>query len=69
MFFKLLSECGYNITYELLNAADYKIPQDRFRVFFVGIRTDIQNKFSFPEATTTTPITLRQAIGSSTSFF
>lgn len=63
MFLKLLSECGYNITYELLNAADYKIPQDRFRVFFVGIRTDIRNKFSFPEATTTTPITLKQAIG------
>lgn len=63
MFLNMLSKCGYNITYELLNAADYKIPQDRFRVFFVGIRTDIQNKFCFPEATTTTPITLRQAIG------
>lgn len=63
VFLKQLSDCGYNITYELLNAADYKIPQDRFRVFFVGIRTDIRNKFCFPEATTTTPITLRQAIG------
>lgn len=29
----------------------------------MGIRTDIRNKFRFPEATTTTPITLRQAIG------
>ena len=36
---------GYNITYELLNAADYGIPQNRYRVFYVGIK---KKKFTFP---------------------
>lgn len=63
MFLKQLRDCGYKVTFELLNAADYKIPQDRFRVFFVGIRNDIQKEYHFPEATTITPITLKQAIG------
>lgn len=62
-FMKMLTEAGYKITYELLNAADYKIPQDRFRVFFIGIRNDLKNKYEFPDAVCTTPITLRQAIG------
>lgn len=63
MFLKQLSDCGYKVTYKLLNAADYRIPQDRFRVFFVGIRNDIQKEYHFPEATTISPITLKQAIG------
>ena len=62
-FLKVLCDAGYNITYKLLNAADYKIPQDRFRVFFIGIRKDIANKCVFPNAVNTEPITLRQAIG------
>ena len=62
-FMKALRDAGYNITYELLNAADYKIPQDRFRVFFVGIRKDLTNKFVFPDAVCSKPITLKQAIG------
>ena len=61
-FLKLLTDAGYRIIYELLNAADYKIPQDRFRVFFIGIRNDLRNKYKFPDATCSTPITLRQAI-------
>lgn len=62
-FMKLLTEAGYRISYELLNAADYKIPQDRFRVFFIGIRKDLKNIFEFPDAACSVPITLRQAIG------
>lgn len=42
---------GYNIKYQLLNAADYGVPQKRERVFFVGIREDLDNEFQFPEAT------------------
>ncbi len=37
---------GYNITYELLNAADYGVPQNRYRVFYVGIKN---KKFEFPK--------------------
>lgn len=62
-FMKSLQDAGYNLTYELLNAADYKIPQDRFRVFFVGIRNDLTNKYTFPNAVNTEPITMKQAIG------
>ena len=62
-FMKLLTEAGYRITYELLNAADYKIPQDRFRVFFIRIGKDLKNEYEFPDAACSVPITLRQAIG------
>ncbi len=37
---------GYTINYQLLNAADYGIPQNRYRVFYVGIKN---KKFEFPE--------------------
>lgn len=36
---------GYTISYKLLNAADYGVPQNRYRVFYVGIRN---KKFDFP---------------------
>lgn len=62
-FMNMLREAGYRISYELLNAADYNIPQDRFRVFFIGIRNDLSNKFIFPNAVSSKPITLKQAIG------
>lgn len=62
-FMMMLDDAGYNITYELLNAADYKIPQDRFRVFFIGIRKDLRNQYSFPNAFKEERITLRKAIG------
>ena len=42
----LFTDCGYNVTFKLLNAADYKVPQDRKRVIFVGYRKDLkQNLF------------------------
>ncbi len=62
-FLKSLSNIGYQITYKLLNSADYKVPQDRLRVIFVGIRNDIKTVFSFPPSISTTSITLKQAIG------
>lgn len=37
---------GYNITYKVLNASDYGVPQNRQRVFFVGLKN---GKFKFPE--------------------
>jgi DNA (cytosine-5)-methyltransferase 1 len=36
---------GYDIKYEILNAADYGVPQKRERLFFVGSRV---SKFIFP---------------------
>lgn len=62
-FLKEFKNIGYNVKYELLNAADYKIPQDRQRVFIVGIKNDIDASYVFPPAQTDQYITLSKAIG------
>jgi len=41
----------YNVVFRLLNAADYGVPQIRERVFIVGIRSDLNLAWSFPEST------------------
>lgn len=38
---------GYNVSYKLLNASDFGVPQNRVRVFFVGT---LNGEFKFPEA-------------------
>lgn len=38
----------YHIYYKVLNAKNYGVPQNRERVFIVGIRDDEDNVFSFP---------------------
>ncbi len=59
----LFKECGYNLSFQLLNASDFGVPQDRKRVFFIGYRSDLGIEFQFPKGTTTdNKITLRQAI-------
>lgn len=45
----LLVESGYSLSFGLLNAVDYGVPQDRKRVFFIGIRDDLNHAFEFPE--------------------
>lgn len=40
---------NYHVTYKLLNAVDYGVPQDRLRVIVVGIRKDISYTFVFPK--------------------
>ena len=52
--FALILEClesaGYNNYWQVLNAKDYGIPQNRARVFIVSIRKDIDDgQFKFPE--------------------
>lgn len=42
---------SYNVVFRLLNAADYGVPQTRYRVFIVGFRNDLDLEWSFPEAT------------------
>ena len=41
----------YNVVIQLLNAADYGVPQCRQRVFVVGVRADLGARFSFPQST------------------
>lgn len=43
------SQCGYNVFYQLLNAKDYEVPEDRERVIIVGFRKDLNiKKFEYP---------------------
>ncbi len=39
---------GYELSFKMLNASDYNVPQDRKRVFFIGIRKDLNFKYQFP---------------------
>jgi DNA (cytosine-5)-methyltransferase 1 len=41
----------YNVVYQVLNAADYGVPQRRERVFIVGFRSDQKRSWSFPTPT------------------
>lgn len=59
-----LKEAGYRVSLQLLNASDYGVPQDRKRIFFVGVRNDLNFDFEFPSPTTDVlKIALKQAIG------
>lgn len=40
---------GYELSFKMLNAVDYNVPQDRKRVIFVGIRKDLDFTFQFPK--------------------
>lgn len=62
-FLNILEGAGYLINYALMNAADYRIPQDRFRVFIVGFSNELNVSFNFPKPFLEPKITLRQAIG------
>ena len=44
-----LDALGYNNYWQVLNAEDYGVPQNRERVFVVSIRKDIQQGYTFPE--------------------
>ena len=52
---KVFTELGYNWTYSVLNAKDYGIPQNRERIFVIGIRNDIvlKKNLVFPPPTKT----------------
>lgn len=39
----------YHVYYQVLNAKHYGIPQNRERIFIIGIRDDEDNDFSFPK--------------------
>jgi DNA (cytosine-5)-methyltransferase 1 len=41
----------YDVTFKLINAADYGVPQTRERVVIVGTRSDLSMSWSFPRET------------------
>ncbi|XWN35870.1 MAG: DNA cytosine methyltransferase [Balneola sp.] len=60
--FRNAGDHGYELSFQLLNSSDYKVPQDRKRVFFIGIRKDLNVKFEFPKPSPS-KIALKEAIG------
>ena len=58
LFVKELEEYGYNVYWQVLNAKNYGIPQNRERVYCVIIRKDLDNGlFRFPD-----PIPLKHTL-------
>lgn len=43
-----LEKLGYRVTYKVVNASDYGVPQNRERMILVGLRKDIGKTFKFP---------------------
>lgn len=58
---KMFKEAGYNLSFRLINANNYNVPQDRKRVIFVGYRKDLNMTFEFPEICEYKPV-LQDAI-------
>jgi len=70
-FFELMltdfDAAGYNVKWDLLNAKNYGVPQDRERIFIVGVRKDLGLEYCFPPKTHGLGlqpfVTLKDAIG------
>jgi DNA (cytosine-5)-methyltransferase 1 len=70
-FLKLIlndfQNAGYTVSWNLLNAKDFGVPQDRERIFMVGVRADLPFRFSFPKRThgpgCLPYVSMREAIG------
>lgn len=48
-YISMLEDLGYYNYYEVLNAKDFGVPQNRERVFCISIRNDLNKKFVFPK--------------------
>jgi len=49
MIFPHEDSAGYHVYYMVLNSKDYGVPQNRERIFIIGIRDDKDNSFRFPK--------------------
>lgn len=47
--FSMAGERGYNVSVAVIKSEEYGVPQRRRRVFFVGVRRDLQQWYHFPE--------------------
>lgn len=52
----------YEVSWDKYNLVDYGVPQERVRLFIVGIRKDIKGKFHFP-APSSKKFSVNDAIG------
>lgn len=56
------AEVGYKIIPKVLNAVNFGVPQNRERVFIIGIRSDLKLNWSFPVNKQEQLITISEAI-------
>ena len=61
-FSKINETLGYTISKEVLNAVDFGVPENRERVFIVGIRNDLNIDWSFPKAQNCPKLSVLEAI-------
>lgn len=61
-FANITEDFGYNIVKETLNAVDFGVPENRERVFIVGIRKDLNIQWEFPSPKGTDKLTIKEAI-------
>lgn len=48
-FLRMFDEAGYHVSMKILNANDFGVPEERYRVFYVGFRKDLGvSEFTFP---------------------
>lgn len=50
LLLRAFSDIGYSVSYQVINAADYGVPQLRKRIIIVGLR-GFMSHFEFPETT------------------
>ena len=61
-FANIGDDLGYTITKKVLNAVDYGVPENRERVFIVGIRKDLNIEFNFPKPKNAEKLSIKKAI-------
>ena len=61
-FANINESLGYTISKEVLNAVDYGVPENRERVFIVGIRNDLNVAWSFPKGKNIPKLSVFEAI-------
>ena len=45
---KKFESAGYNVNFQLMNSAEYGVPQVRHRVFIIGIKKELKKIYKFP---------------------
>lgn len=61
-FANIDEKLGYTISKKVLNAVDFGVPENRERVFIVGIRNDLNIKWKFPKKKTSELLSVYDAI-------
>jgi DNA (cytosine-5)-methyltransferase 1 len=45
------TDLNYNVVFQCVNAVDYGVPQQRWRVFVVGVRSGLGIEYAYPQVT------------------